>query len=290
MNRKISTILFLLLLIFIFGVVCLLLRSGTTPEEGVAKVHMLNVGQGDAFFIEAANGKQLLIDSGRDATVLTELAKIMPRGDRSIDIVLATHPDADHIGGLPHVLQRYNVGLFLTSDVLTDTKVFTALYALLDEKDIASYYVRQGMTITLEKNTDGPRTTFEVLFPDRSTTHWETNSASVIGRLQIGKRTALFTGDAPSSIEHFLSVSIPNNIDVDILKLGHHGSKTSTSIEFLKATSPTLALISAGVDNRYGHPAKETVQHLQVTGVPWISTQDKGTVTLTSDGVKWRVE
>ncbi len=271
----------------VLGLLLLALCTFPSTTVGhVATIAMLNIGQGDSFLIQAANGKQLLIDGGRDAMVLSELAKAMPRGDRSIDVVLATHPDADHIGGLPLVLERYHVGLFLTSQVLTDTATFAGLYKVLQEKHIPSYYVRRGMTLTLDPHSPIPAM-FSILFPDRDTTNWETNSASVVGRLQLGERSALFTGDSPSPIEHYLATIDPKGIDVDILKLGHHGSKYSSSTEFLKATSPVLALISAGVGNRYGHPNQETLDRLKSLSIPWVSTQDHGQVTLTTDGNTW---
>lgn len=287
MDRKPRTLLTMALLVVGFGLICLLLIPQKSP--GVATVYMLNVGQGDSFLVQAHNGVQLLIDGGRDAQVLSELARVMPKGDRSIDVVIATHPDADHIGGLPLVLSHYNVGLFLTSDVLTDTSPFQALYTTLYTKHIPAYYARHGMSLTLD---DDPSlaSVFSILFPDRPTTTWETNSASVVGRLQIGQNSMLLTGDSPLSIEHFLARADPHAIDVDILKLGHHGSKTASSEEFLRATSPVLALISAGVNNSYGHPATEITDRLHTLAIPFISTQDRGTVVLTSDGRVWTLQ
>ncbi|MBY0328816.1 MBL fold metallo-hydrolase [Patescibacteria group bacterium] len=285
MNRKARTLTLMALVTLGLGVSCLL--SIPKKSDELAKVHMLNVGQGDSFLIEAKNGKQLLIDAGKDASVLSELARVMPRGDRSIDVVIATHPDADHIGGLPLVLSRYDVGLFLTSDVLTDTEQFKTLNDELLKRSIPSYYVRQGMNLSLDTDPLLP-SKFSILFPDRSTTHWETNSASVVGRLDMGTASILLTGDAPSSVEQFLAKVNPREVDTDILKLGHHGSKTSTNAEFLKATSPSRALVSAGVSNRYGHPAKEVIDRLKEFGIPFVSTQDKGTVTLTTDGKTWK--
>lgn len=291
MERQVKTLLPLFLGALVLGVACLLMRAPHSPAgAGRASVSMLDIGQGDSFLIQAANGRQLLIDGGRDDQVLTELAKVMPQGDHSIDIVIATHPDADHIGGLPLVLSRYDVGLFLTSQVFTGTQAFASLYQALDDHHVASYFVRKGMTLTLDPPTGGLPTTFLVLFPDRDTSNWETNSASVVGRLQIGERSALFTGDSPIAIEQHLIASDPSDIDVDILKLGHHGSKTSSSEAYLRATSPALALISAGVNNRYGHPAPETMARLTSLAIPSVSTQDVGTYTLSTDGVKWYKE
>jgi competence protein ComEC len=268
---------------FVIGclvVAAAVLQPSKTDTRG--SIAMLNIGQGDSFLITSPTGSQLLIDGGKDATVLSELARVMPAGDRSIDVVIGTHPDADHIGGLAKVLDRYDVGLFLTSGVSGDTDLYKNLLQDVIAKHIPAYFVRKGMTVALDASTS-----FKILFPDRDTTNWETNTASVVGRLQIGNRSALFTGDSPVSIEHYLATTDPKDINVDILKLGHHGSKTSSSEEYLKATSPTLALISAGVNNRYGHPNKEVIDRLKALKIPFVSTQDKGTVVLSADGEKW---
>ena len=280
------TLLALFAIFAAFAAACFLLQP--SKRDGKTHIFMLNIGQGDSFLIEAADGKKLLIDGGRDTTVLSELAKVLPVGDQTIDVMIATHPDADHIGGLQYVLQRYHVALFLTSEVLTDTNTFTALYKELLKEHIPCYYVRHGMTITLDAS---PLTTFSILFPDRDTTNWQTNPASVVGKLQAGNRNALFTGDSTSSVEHFLVEAEPQVLPSDILKLGHHGSKYSSSTEYLKAVMPTLGLISAGIDNKYGHPNVETLGRLQALNIPWISTQQKGTVDVTTDGVgqwTWR--
>ncbi len=261
-----------------------LVISKLKEEDMMAKVHMLNIGQGDSFLIEAPNGAQVLIDGGRDASVLSELSKVMTWNDKNIDVVIATHPDADHVGGLVDVIKRYNVGLFLTSDVYSDTQIYKSLLQAVADKKIPAYFVRAGMALGLDQQN---KESFTVLFPDRDTHNWETNTASVVGRLQIGDRSALFTGDSPVAIEKYLAKTVPELLDVDILKLGHHGSKTSTSPEYLKATTPQLALISAGVNNSYGHPHKEVLDLLKQFGIPYISTQTSDTITLVTDGLKW---
>jgi competence protein ComEC len=184
----------------LFVVICGLLIAITfssakqkTTQTNISKIHMLNIGQGDSFLIETADGTQMLIDGGKDATVLSELSKVMAWNDKYIDVVVATHPDADHVGGLVDVLKRYKVGLFLTSDVYSDTQTYKSLISSVLNKKIPSYYVRQGMDLSLADKTD-----FTILFPDRDTHNWETNNASVVGRLQIGDRSALFTGDSPA--------------------------------------------------------------------------------------------
>lgn len=281
LSRKVFTIVFLGVLTS-FLLLWYVVSIPSSQTERLGSISMLNIGQGDSFLITSPTGHQLLIDGGRDQSVLSELSKVLSPSDRTIDIVLATHPDADHIGGLSSVLSRYTVGLFLTSDVSSDTATETELLKTIAQKKIPAYFVRSGMALGLDDAT-----TFSILFPDRATTHWETNTASVVGRLDIGETSALFVGDAPSSVERFLEKTNPSAIDVDVLKLGHHGSKYSSESSFLSMTSPLLALISAGVGNRYGHPAPEVLGRLSTLHIPFVSTQDHGLVVLTTDGVTW---
>lgn len=259
----------------------------TTPPKGVT-ISMLSVGQGDSFLIQTSDGKQLLIDGGKDASVLEELAKILPAGDTTIDVVVATHPDADHIGGLPLVLSRYSVGLFITSDVQGTSALYKKLFTTLYQKNIPAYFARKGMSFVLDATTG---TQFTILFPDRSTKQWETNTASVIGMVQTGDtplQKALFMGDAPISIEQMLVASIPHTLQASLLKLGHHGSKTASSESFLQTVHPSIALISAGVANTYGHPHNEVLNRLRSLGIPWVSTQDSGTVTFLQTPQGWQ--
>lgn len=253
----------------------------------MTRLYMFDIGQGDSFFIETKNGKQLLIDGGKDASVLGELAKVMPWYDKTIDVVIATHPDADHIGGLLDVVKRYKVGTFITSEVVGDTDLFKDLMNEIKNKKISSYYAFAGMKISFSETEY-----FEILFPDRDVSLWETNNASIVGKFVVGDRSALFTGDSPVWVEQYLVAKNPpaggpNKLNVDILKLGHHGSRTSTSAAYLKATTPNLALISAGKNNSYGHPNKEVIDLLNQFKIPTLSTQTEGTVLLETDGVKW---
>ena len=280
MSRRATSLLIMFSVVVVLGITAVALQP--QASDGKGSLAMLDVGQGDATLITAPSGAQMLIDAGKDAKVLSELVRVMPTGDKSIDVVIATHPDADHIGGLGRVLDRYDVGLFLASEVEGDTQLYQDLIIQVTEQEIPAYFVRKGMNVVLD-----PTTLFATLFPDRDVKNWETNTASVVGRLQMGTSSALLTGDSPSSIEEYLVKREPKAIDVDILKIGHHGSKTSSSETFLRTASPSLALISAGVDNRYGHPAPVVLDRLKKLKVPWVSTQEKSTVVFTTDGVKW---
>ena len=290
MDRKVFTI----SVLYIALAICVIVSFTSFHKSTISapKIYMLDIGQGDSFLIIAPGGGKMLIDGGKDAQVLTKLSQVLPLGDSNIDVVLATHPDADHIGGLPYVLDRYHVGLFLTSNVFSDTKTVASMYSVLNKKKIPSYYVRHGMHIDFGTDVISPQNHFDILFPDRDTSHWETNSASVVGKLYIGSRTALFTGDSPIAIEKYLIQTIPEILPSDILKLGHHGSKTSNSFEYLKTIHPSLALISAGVDSSYGHPHQETLTSLNTLHIPYISTQTAGTVTLTisPDSTTWEMK
>jgi competence protein ComEC len=270
----------LALMVAILGLLVIFLQPHAVTDS--TKVHMLDVGQGDSFLIEASNGVQMLIDGGKDAAVLSELSKVMKWNDRTIDVVLATHPDMDHIGGLDEVLKRYKVHLFLTSEVGGGTEEYKHLMALVGDKHVPAYFVRQGMKLALS-----PIDTFTVLFPDRDVKGWETNTGSVVGKFASRDRSILFTGDSPASIEQYLAATIPSELDVDILKLGHHGSRTSTTAALLKIVTPELALVSAGKSNSYGHPHKEVLDLLKQFNIPHLSTQTEGTVTFETDGVRW---
>lgn len=279
-NSKIARLALLIVVTLVLGGGFIVLRG--QPKETRTQVYMFDVGQGDSFFIQTKNGRQMLIDGGKDATVLGELARVMPWGDMSIDIVLATHPDLDHIGGLDEILKRYKVDMVLTSEVGGETQEYKNLITLIEKKDIPLYSVRQGMILDLS-----PDESFTILFPDRDVRDWETNAGSVVGVFKSGERSILFTGDSPAPIEQYLAATIPDQLDVDILKLGHHGSRTSTTAALLKVATPSLALVSAGKNNSYGHPHKEVTDLLKQFFISFVSTQQEGTVLLETDGSTW---
>ena len=219
------------------------------------------------------------ISLGESKKVLRQLGGIMPFYDRSIDIVLATHSDKDHIGGLPDVLERYNVGAAVVSGVESKTSIYSEFEKIIDNKKIKKIFARAGQIIWLSDDTY-----IEILFPDRSTIGWESNTASVVARLVYGNTEFLFTGDSPKKIEKYLTAQYGEKLQSDVLKLGHHGSRTSTSEIFLSAVSPQYAIISAGENNRYGHPHKEVTDMLKDFEISSLATYERGTIIITSDG------
>jgi competence protein ComEC len=270
----------LILIIFVIGILFVYFYK---PQTNIMKVAFLDVGQGDSIFIQAPNGVQMLVDGGRGGKVLSELSRLMPFGDKSIDIVIGTHPDADHIGGLVSVLENYEVENFVEPGAISNSKIYNTLENKIEEKKIKHILGRAGQRIILdnEKNIY-----FEILFPNQNVQNWETNDASIIGKLVYGESSVMLSGDSPISKELYLVNNKRADLDVDILKLGHHGSRTSSSIQFLQATSPEMTIISAGRDNSYGHPHKEVVDKLSVLHIPYLATYKEGTIICTSDAIK----
>lgn len=244
----------------------------TTKRE--LRVSFLNIGQGDAIFIEAPNGNQMLIDGGAGKVVLSELGQVMPWSDRFIDVVVATHPDADHIGGLYFVLDRFQIGALLEPGVSADTQTYKRLESSLTTHQVPQILARRGMKVILDKDV-----TFTILYPDQDTTKMETNDASIVGRLEYKGNSFYLNGDSPLKVENYLAQKDGGQIQSTVLKVGHHGSRTSTGQSFLEVVDPIYAVISAGKNNRYGHPHPEVVEKLENKNIKILSTAEEGRIT-----------
>lgn len=248
-------------------------------RNGILTVAFLDVGQGDAIFIEAPNGNQVLIDGGANKSVLRQLSSVMSFYDRSIDIVIATHPDKDHIGGLIDVLERYKVEKILDPGLENDTGVYRSLQNSIDEHGVSRTVARRGMIISLDEGVF-----LKILFPDRDVSNIDSNDASIIIQLVYGETEFLFTGDSPVKMERYVASIDGKALQSDVLKVGHHGSRTSSSEIFIGFVSPDYAIISAGKDNRYGHPHKEVIETLEQFEIKILSTYEEGTIVFESDG------
>lgn len=244
-------------------------------------VSFLDVGQGDAIFIASPTGMQVLIDGGRNSSVLRELGKVMPATDRTIDLVVATHPDADHIGGLIDVLERFTVSHILMTENVSNTEASKRYQALAAKEGATITYARRGQTFHLDAST-----TLSVLYPETDASTSESNASSIVLKLEHGQNSFMLTGDAPKKIEEYLVIRDGANLASDVLKVGHHGSRTSTSELFLAEVDPRYAVISAGADNRYGHPHVEVTDLLFNYRVETYSTAESGTITFLSDGAE----
>lgn len=277
----------ILVLVAIVIVIWVTVAQAATKSE--LRVTFLDVGQGDAIFIQSPSGAQMLIDGGKNRAVIPELSNVMPLFDRSIDVVMATHPDSDHIGGLLDVLKRYRAGIIVQSSVLDpegdDARAFDAAVANEEEEGGVQVVAERGQVIDL-----GGGVTFEVLFPDRFIPQVETNLGSIVGRLVYGNTSFMLTGDSPDEIEKYLVMLDAEGLRSDVLKAGHHGSRTSSSLQFVGYVSPEYAVFSRGCDNSYGHPHEEPVAVFAQLGVETFDTCEDGAVTFVSNGTTVRSE
>lgn len=244
------------------------------------RVYFLDVGQGDAIYIRTPGGHDMLIDGGPSKIVLQKLAEIMPFYDRSIDVVIETHPDADHIGGLPSVLERYDIGLFLEPGIDSKTAIDDEIRKIRAEKNIPRLLARRGMIINF-----GDGAYFDILYPDRDVYDLkDTNEASIVGQMKYSSTTVMLTGDSPKKIENHLIVMDGERLKSDILKAGHHGSHTSSGENYVKTVAPLYAVVSAGRKNRYGHPHADVLEIFGRLGLKTARTDREGTIKFVSDG------
>ncbi len=270
---------FLLLLLLANGMIFYVVFNET--RNGILKVSFLSVGQGDAIFIESPTGNQFLIDAGPDKNILNALGRVMPFYDKTIDGVLTTHPDSDHIGGIPEVLKKYSVLEYIDNGATSSTGVFKELKNEILKNKIKTEVARAGEIIDL-----GGGAFLKILYPVGNPKGADTNKYSVVAKLYYGNSTFLFTGDAPIDVEQYLANTNGKELKSDVLKVAHHGSRNSLSPEFLSAIIPEYSVISAGKNNSYGHPHKEILDFLNNTiKSNTLITFDLGDIYFISDGI-----
>jgi competence protein ComEC len=257
------------------------------------EVSFLNIGQGDASLIQIPGGQSILIDGGPPhGPILSEIGSTLPFYKKHIDVIIATHPDADHIGGLTEVVERYDPSVILVSGVHADTWVDKSLQQKIGEHAVQGLRARKGMTLNFASSDSRVATaSLKIIFPDRNVDEWtgKTNDASIVARMEYGSTSFMFTGDSPVDIEHYL-FSTNQLIHTDVLKVGHHGSKTSTSDEYVKALSPAIGVISVGKKNRYGHPNQEAMDILKNNNVDILRTDHLGRIKIESDGIAVKID
>lgn len=254
------------------------------PGEPKLTVAFLDVGQGDAILIETPSRHQVLIDGGAGNEVLGALARELSFFDRTIDIVIGTHPDKDHIGGLPGVFNFFRVFTVLDPGTTSDTAAYRAYAESVAAEGARHISARRGQRISF-----GDGVYLDVLYPDRDMQGiTDDNSASVVVRVVYGETEVLLTGDAPQSVENYLVMLGTTTLASDILKAGHHGSKTSSGSMFLEAVHPRYTIISAGKGNTYGHPHEETLARLRAASTTILATYDVGNIVFESDGKTFR--
>ncbi len=261
----------------------LILDGDTTAYSSeYLQIHFLDVGQGDAVFIETPDQVQLLVDGGTGRQVLHRLGEQMSPLDRQIDMIVGTHPHTDHIGGLVDVLDRFQVDHILITENRLDTRAAEQFYTAVEEEAASGaqvYHARAGQVFAL-----GASTTVSVFSPTYDPTDMDADASSIVVQVSYGDTAVMLTGDAPIAIEDFVVSQYGSALQSEILKLGHHGSDTSSGAQFLDTVDPEYGVTSAGSDSRHGHPHAEVLHRLEERSVKHVTTQHDGTVTFNSDG------
>lgn len=244
------------------------------------RVHFINVGQGDSILIEAPNKKFMLIDGGMKGEGKNVVAYLREQGVEQLEYVVATHPDADHIGGLIAVLNSISIKNFVDSGKVHTSQTYEEMITLIADKNIPYIVPETGEKITLDDRLD-----VVVLASDKEAS--DNNEASIVLKVTYGDVSFLLAGDAGIDMEQDMLQT--QNVEATILKAGHHGSNTSSSPKFIEAVHPEATILSYGDDNKYGHPHFEVIESLQQVGSEIYSTAEAGHIVVTTDGVSYEV-
>lgn len=248
----------------------------TTPA-GQLKVHFIDVGQADSILIQTPNGKNMLIDAGNNNDGSKVVSYLQNLGITKLDIIAGTHPHEDHVGGMDTVINMLQVGKVYMPKVTSNTKTFEDVITAIKNKGLNITTPTPGTTVDLDSSVK-----LEILAPNGNT-YEDLNNYSIVFKLTYGSKSFLFTGDAEDVSEREM-LAKGYNLKADVLKVGHHGSNSSTTSEFLSAVAPQYAVISVGKDNEYGHPTQATMDKLKNASVTVYRTDENGTIVATCDG------
>ncbi len=251
--------------------------SNSTVVEGTMEVSYLDVGQGDSAYIRV-NDFDILIDAGPKSDSDRLLEQLKAKNIDDFEMIIATHPHEDHIGGMADVFQQYDVESFYMPSVTHTTKTFENMVKAVSNEGIKIQTIKEGMKFDL-----GTGAKIDVYSPIYES-YEEFNDYSPIMKLTFGETELIFTGDAEAHAEADVVAKYPDNLKADVLKFGHHGSSTSSTEEFLQSVSPEYGIISCGADNKYGHPHRETLDKISKYNIKSYRTDTQGQITLTSDG------
>ena len=276
-NNKIFKILLPIFMVIIF-IFFFNIKNNNTNYENKMLIHYIDVGQGDCILIQV-NNKNLLIDSGPSSSKKNLLTYLKKLNIKKFDYIIATHPHEDHIGNMDTIIKRYNIGSFYSPKVMTSSSTFENMVSALVDKNLKINILKKGAKgIDLGKNVK-----LEVFSPYEDLFSDNLNDYSPIIKITFLNNSFLFTGDAEVLTEK-LVLSENTNLNSDILKVGHHGSSTSTSSNFLNSVNPSIAIKSVGKNNSYGHPTSEVLSLLDYFNIRTIRTDINGTIIAISDG------
>lgn len=275
-------LLILLIILILSGASFVGLRKRTQiPKE--LEVHIIDIGQGDAILVRTTNGKNMLIDAGSSKESDKLIHYLQSEGIKRLDVVIATHPDEDHIGGMTSVMENYEIGSFYMPNRVHNTLSFEQMISMLKDKRIEVLQTHAGETIPFDEETE-----LFVLNPD-DRNYIQNNSYSIVTKLTYHDNSFLFTGDIDAVNEYNMLSAYYDKLDADVLKIAHHGSSGSSSPDFLKAVSPVASVVSCGRNNNYGHPHAEFLNRVKALGIPLYRTDEQGNIVFYSDGTHIRV-
>lgn len=278
-NFKKILILFIILLINFT-----LLSCSINFPNNKFKVHYIDVDQGDSILIQV-NNKNLLIDAGPSHSKENLISYLKDSKVKTLDYIIATHPHEDHIGGMATVISSFNIGRFYAPNIIHNSKAFENMIIELQKKKLKVNIIKRGMGHDIDL---GKGTTVEVFSPN-SNTYDNINNYSPIMKITYGSTSFLFTGDAEKDIEEEL-VQNKDTITSNVLKIGHHGSSSSTNENFFNLVSPNISIISLGINNSYGHPNKKVLELLNSKNTSIYRTDEDGSIVISSDGTNITIE
>lgn len=249
-------------------------------NNDLLKVHYLDVGQGDSIFIELPNNETMLIDAAESYQSENIINYLKNLNYQKIDYVIGTHPHTDHIGGLKDIINTFEIGKIYMPKVVSTTKTYESLLMAIKDKNLKINTAKAGTSII---DTDALK--INILAPNNST-YTELNNYSVVTKITYGTTKFLFMGDAEKLSEN----EIKEDVTADVIKIGHHGSNTSSSIDFIKKVNAKYGIISVGLNNKYNLPKEETITNWENSRTKIYSTSTNGTITAISDGTNIKIE
>ena len=283
-NIKKIFITLITLVLFVYSSISFIIYTEFTNQY--LAVHFLDIGQGDGILIRTPDKRTIIVDGGPDNSLVYKLGEFLPFYERDIDLLILTHPDADHLISFVELLKRYRVHHALITGIADDRPTYQAFLELLAAQRTAVLIAGSVTRIPV-----GSEVMIEILYPFASLFNQvpeDSNDSSIIFSLHYGEHRFLFTGDASVAVEHAL-LQAGVVVHADVLKVGHHGSDTSTSQEFLEAVAPSIAVIQVGKDNKFGHPHRRVLDRLDAHSVATFINSLTGDITIQSDGHILRV-
>jgi len=270
------------LIVFLFiNFVLLIYFSSYHQSQDRLKVIFFDIGQGDTILIKTPQNKNILIDGGPDKGIIYKIDQYLPINNRQIDLMILTHPDPDHFTGLAEVLSRLKVKKIITNGAQDNSPAYLLFEKLIKEKELTPLVIKKPLKIDL-----GEDLFLDFFWPQEDLENkvlGDNNYFSLVFKMVFKKTSFLFTGDADEKAEEEI-ISLEENLKVDVLKVAHHGSKYSSSLDFLRKVKPQYAVISSGKNNKFGHPNLRVLKNLETVGAKVFRTDELGDIIFETDG------